>query len=225
MDWITVILTTALSIAALFIIAKLMGHKQVAQLDFFDYICGITVGSIAAELATDLETPWKSLLALVIYGLISVLLGWLTRKFPRSRKYINGTPTILMNDGKLYRSNLKKSKLDLSDFLLLCREQGYFDLSDIQTAIFEPNGKLSILPTATSRPATPSDLGISAKVTHMGTELIMDGRIMGENLSRIGQTQAWLQQQLKTQGYRNAKEVFLAVYREADRSLSLYAMQ
>ena len=78
-----------------------MGHKQVAQLDFFDYISVITIGSIGAELATELETPWKPLIALVIYGSVSVLLSLLTHKFPKTRKYINGTPTILMDIGKL----------------------------------------------------------------------------------------------------------------------------
>lgn len=148
MDIIKVILTALLSVAALFIIAKVMGHKQVAQLDFFDYISGITIGSIAAELATDLEEPWKPLIALCIYGTSSVTLSLLTHKFPKTRKYINGTPTIMMHEGKLYRKNLKKAKLDLSEFMLLCREQGYFDLDEIQTAIFEHNGKLSVLPKA-----------------------------------------------------------------------------
>lgn len=224
MDFITIILTTLLSAVALFLIAKLMGHKQVAQLDFFDYICGITIGSIAAELATDLESPWKALLALIVYGLISVLLSRLTNKFPRTRKYINGTPTIVMNNGKLYRQNLKKAKLDLSEFLLLCREQGYFDLSEIQTAVFEANGKLSVLPTAAARPATPSDLQIPSKATHIGVELIMDGRILDENVSEIGQTKEWLQKQLNLQGYRHAKEIFLAIWHEEDRRLSLYAI-
>ena len=103
MDIIKIILTSGLSVISLFIIAKIMGHKQVAQLDFFDYISGITIGSIAAELATNLEAPWKPLIALCIYGCFSVLLSLLTHKFPRMRKFINGTPTILMNNGKLYR--------------------------------------------------------------------------------------------------------------------------
>ena len=87
-----------------------MGHKQVAQLDFFDYVNGITIGSIGAELAIELEKPHIPLIALVIYGLASLLLNLLSHKIPRTRKYINGAPTILMNDDKLYRKNLKKAK-------------------------------------------------------------------------------------------------------------------
>ena len=222
MEIIKVILTALLSVASLFIITKIMGHKQVAQLDFFDYVSGITIGSIGAELATELEKPYTPLIALAIYGLASLLLNLLAHKIPRIRKYINGTPTILMNDGNLYRKNLKKAKLDLSEFMLLCREQGYFDLDEIQTAIFEHNGKLSILPKAANRPATPDDLKITAKATHIGVEVIMDGRVMGDNLSRMGRDVNWLTKQLKIQGCKDAKEIFLGIYRPEEDKLTLY---
>ena len=222
MNIIHVILTALLSVISLFIITKIMGHKQVAQLDFFDYISGITIGSIAAELATELEEPWKPLISLIIYGCASVLLSLLTHKFPKTRKYINGTPTILMNGGKIYRRNMKKAKLDLSEFLLLCREQGYFDLSEIATAIFEHNGKLSILPISQKRPITPADMNISTKTSHIATEVIMDGRIMGENLTRMGRDEHWLEKQIKAQGHQTAKEIFLGVYRAEEDALTLY---
>lgn len=223
MDILKVILTSLLSAAALFLIAKIMGHKQIAQLDFFDYITGITIGSIAAELATELEKPLKPLIAMVVYGGISVGLSLLSSKFPRTRKYINGTPTILMNDGKLYRQNLKKAKLDLSEFLVLCREQGYFDLSDIGTAIFEHNGKLSVLPRSTARPATPADHGLTPPADPIYTELIMDGRVLEGNLKRMGLGLTWLDRQLKAQGYKSAKEVFLGVADGAE-NVTFYGM-
>ena len=222
MDIIKVIATALLSVAALFIITKIMGHKQVAQLDFFDYVSGITIGSIGAELATELEKPFNPLIALAVYGIASLALNFLTHKIPRTRKYINGTPTILMNDDKLYRKNLKKAKLDLSEFMLLCREQGYFNLCEIQTAVFEHNGKLSILPKAANRPATPEDLKISAKATYIGVEVVMDGRVMGENLSRMGRNEQWLVKQIRLQGYRDESEIFLGIYRPEEDKLTLY---
>ena len=222
MDIIKIVLTSLLSVAALFIITKIMGHKQVAQLDFFDYISGITIGSIAAELATELNEPFKPLIALVIYGIASLLLNLLAHKLPKTRKYINGTPTILMNGGKIFRENLKQAKLDLSEFMLLCREKGYFDLDEIETAIFEHNGKISVLPKAAKRPATPEDLEISATATYIGIEVIMDGRVMGENLSRMGRDINWLTVQLKSQGYNNAKQIFLGIYRKENDNLTLY---
>lgn len=222
MDLIKVILTALLSVVALFFITKIMGHKQVAQLDFFDYVSGITIGSIGAELATELEEPYKPLIALCVWGGVSIVLNFLAHKIPPTRKYINGTPTILLNNDKLFRENLKKAKLDLSEFMLMCREQGYFDLREIQTAVFEHNGKLSILPKAANRPATPEDLKITVQDTHIGVELIMDGRIMGENLLRVGRDNSWLKKQLNLLGHKNAKDVFLGIYHPEEDRLTLY---
>lgn len=221
MDFLKLILTSLLSAVALFVIAKIIGHKQMSQLDFFDYITGITIGSIAAELATELEQPWKPLIAMAIYGAITFLLAILTSKLPKSRKFINGTPTIIMNNNKLYRSNLKKAKLDLSEFLVMCRQEGYFNLNDIQTAIFEYNGRLTILPKSDKRPITPFDVGISPTAEHISTEIIMDGRILDENLKRMGLDTTWLEKQLKEYGYHNEKEIFLGLCDE-NKQLTLF---
>lgn len=216
MPVLTLCLTTVGSFAVLFLSAKLIGHKQIAQLDFFDYITGITIGSIAAEMATELEEPWKPMIAMVLYGGTTLALSLISSRFPRSRKYLNGTPTILMDHGKLYYENLKKARLDLSEFLVLCRQQGYFDLTTIQTAIFEYNGKLTILPVTTQRPVTPQDLDLNPDQELIFTELIMDGRILEDNLHRMGLDRTWLDKQLKQRHISSAKEVFLAV---CDRNL------
>ena len=216
MSFLFLCLTALGSFGALFLAAKLIGHKQIAQLDFFDYITGITIGSIAAEMATDLEAPWKALTALLIYGGVTVLLSLISNRFPRSRKYLNGTPTILMDHGKLYRENLKKAKLDLSEFMVMCRQQGYFDLSNIQTAVFEYNGKLTILPVSSQRPATPNDMNLAPEQELLFTELIMDGRILEDNLKRMGLNLAWLDKQLEQRHIHSAEEVFLVL---CDRNL------
>ena len=214
-------LTSLGSFAALFLAAKLIGHKQIAQLDFFDYITGITIGSIAAEMATELEKPWKPLTALLIYAGITLLLSVVTNKVPRTRKYLYGAPTILMDQGKLYRKNLKKCKLDLNEFLVMCRQQGYFDLTSIQTAIFEFNGKLTILPVSTQRPATPSDMKLAPEQELLFAELIMDGRIQERNLKSMGLDLTWLDKQLKQRGIHSPKDVFLAVC-DRNQNLILY---
>lgn len=225
MDIVKIIITSVLSIASLFIITKIMGHKQVAQLDFFDYVSGITIGSIAAELATEVESPQKPLIALVLYGIVSVSLNLLASKVQRTRKYINGTPTILMDNGKIYRENLKQAKLDLSEFMLLCRDRGYFELDEIETAVFEHNGKLSILPKGCYRPITPNDFNMNVKRARIGTEVIMDGRVLGENLKRAGLDEIWLERRLKEQGYKNVREILLGVFKEEENRLSLYPKQ
>ena len=224
MDIFKVIMTALLSAAALFVIAKIMGHKQMAQLDFFDYISGITIGSIAAEMATELEQPYKPLIAMVVYGGVSFGLTMATSKFPKLRKRIDGTPTILMDNGKLYRENFKKAKLDLSEFMVMCRQIGYFNLEDIQTAVFEYNGKLTVLPVSQKRPMTPADMDLHPTQELLYTEIIMDGRVMGENLKRMGLDEKWLQKQLSEQGHKSPKEIFLGLC-DSNNQLTLYQNQ
>lgn len=224
MEYLKIVLTAFLSVVSLFIIAKIMGHKQVSQLDFFDYITGITIGSIAAELATELEKPLQPLIAMAVYGIIAVFLSVAANKFPKMRRFFNGTPTVIMNNGKLYRDNMKKAKLDLNEFLLLCRQAGYFHLNEIQTAVFEYNGRLTILPVSEQRPATPADMSITPPPDALDTEVIMDGRIIEKNLKTLGLDYLWLQQQIKMQGYRTEKEIYLGIC-DKDKNLSLYSVK
>ena len=221
MEITKIILTSLLSAGVLFLTAKVLGHKQVAQLDFFDYITGITIGSIAAELATELEEPLKPLTAMLVYGAIAFTLSVISCKLPRTRKYINGTPTVIMDNGKLYRGNMKKAKLELSEFMMMCRQLGYFNLGDIQTAVFEYNGRLSVLPVSEKRPMNPADMKLSPQPEYICAEVIMDGRIMGENLRRMGLNDKWLTGQLDAQGFKSAREVFLGVC-ERNRQLTLF---
>lgn len=221
MDFLKVALTSLLSAVTLFVIAKLIGHKQISQLDFFDYITGITIGSVAAELATELEEPLKPFIAMVVYGGITVVLSLITSKFPKSRKFINGSPTIIMDKGKLYRQNMKKAKIDLSEFLVLCRQEGYFNLDDIQTAVFEYNGRLTVLPVSTKRPVNPEDVNLTPEAEYISTEVIMDGRVLGGNLKRRGLDEKWLLKQIKEQDFKNVKEIFLGLC-DQNNQLKLY---
>ena len=221
METAKIVLASLLSYSALFLSAKLIGRKQVSQLDFLDYITGITIGSIGAELATDLENMWKPLVAIAVYALITWLLSLMNLRCPQVRKYSNGTPTIVMDDGKLYRGNMKKAKLELSEFMVMCRQQGYFDLSAIQTAVFEYNGKLSILPVSGRRPVTPEDMNLAPEQEKIFTEVIMDGCILEENLKRMGRNADWLKKQLHAQGIGGAGEVFRGLC-DPELNLSCY---
>ena len=224
MELLQVAITSVVSFLVLFFLAKIMGHRQIAQLSVFDYINGITIGSIAAELATELEKPLRPLLAMVIYALLTVLLEALALKYQRLRKFISGTPSIILDNGKLYRENMKKARLDLTEFLIQCRQQGYFALGAIQTAVYESDGRLTILPVAERRPATPEDLGVAPEKEQFFTEVIMDGRILGGNLQRMGVNETWLEKQLQAQGYHSAKEIYLGLV-DGNKQLSLYPIQ
>ena len=223
MEFAKILLSSLVSYLALFLCAKLVGRKQIAQLNFLDYIAGITIGSIAAELATDLENMWKPLVAMAIYALLTWAMSLIGIHFGRSRKFLDGTPTIIMENGRLFRANMRKAKLDLSEFMAMCREQGYFNLTDIHTAVFEYNGKLTILPVSQKRPVTPEDMKLLPTQETMMAEVIMDGRVLDENLHRMGVDAAWLMRKLRAQGVSDPKEVFLGLC-DTQKELTLYKM-
>ncbi|MGN0655206.1 MAG: DUF421 domain-containing protein [Ruminiclostridium sp.] len=225
MDLLMVVGTSVASVVTLFILTKLMGNKQISQMSMFDYIIGISIGSIAAEFATELENPERTLLAMVIYAVIALAVSVVTGKSPSLRKIINGKPIILFDKGKLYRKNFKKARLDLSDFLTHCRNQGYFDLSQIRTAIFEFNGSVSILPAEANRPLEPSDMNIQPKQQEILVNVILDGNINGENLKHTGNNRTWLEKELHLQGYHSEKEIFLGAVNTADNTLLLYPIE
>ena len=224
MPVLKILFTATTSYVVLFLSAKLIGHKQIAQLDSFDYVTGITIGSIAAEMATDLENPWQSFTAMGVYMLLTWLMTMIGMHSLRSRKFLNGSPSIIMQNGRLFPKNMKKAKLDLSDFMVMCRQQGYFNLEDIHLAVFEYNGKLTILPTAASRPVTPEDLRLAPAQEEMSTEVIMDGRVLDENLRRMGLNAQWLSKQLKAQGIDSARKVFLGLC-DSQNNLTVYPME
>ena len=205
-------LTALLSIVVLFILAKLMGTKQVSQMTMFDYAVGITIGSVAAELATELEEPAKPLTALILYGVVAFLISILTNKSVKARAVVTGKPLVLLENGVIYRQNLKKARLDLNEFLTYCRIGGWFDLNQLQTAVLEHNGVVSFLPKEKNRPATPTDLDLNPKQSQVQTPFVMDGRLMTDNIRQAGKAEDWVYRSLLRQGYRDEKEVLLALW-------------
>lgn len=211
MEILQVLITSAVSLAVLFLLTKLMGSKQVSQLSMFDYIIGISIGSIAAEMATELENPENSLAAMIVYGVIAFLVSVISQRSVKVRKVMSGRPLVIMDNGIIYRENLKKARIDLSDFLTQCRTSGYFDLNQIQTAVMEYNGAISFLPVSKDRPATPSDMDIQPEQEHLQITVIMDGHINKSNLKLSGNNEVWLTKQLHLQGYNNPSDVLLAL--------------
>ncbi len=199
------------SIIAIFILTKLMGYRQMSQMSMFDYIIGITIGSIAAEMATSLESSFiQPLTAMIIYALAALLLSRLSMKSIKARKVIEGKPLVLLKDGELYRENLRKAKIDVTEFLEQCRVSGYFDISKLEAAILEGNGKISFLPKASDRPVTPSDMQLSPKQDYLVANVILDGKVMWKNLEHTGNDEKWLQNQIKGQGAKKIEDVLLA---------------
>ena len=199
------------SVIVLFILTKIMGNRQMSQLNMFDYINGITFGSIAAEMATSLETDFlRPLLAMIIYAAMSILVSYITIHSIRGRRLLNGEALILLYEDKLYQQNLKKAKLDVGEFLVQCRINGYFDISDIEAAFLEPNGSISFLPKEDMRPLNPQDLNLAPEQTYPLINIILDGHIMEDNLKHTGNNEKWLEKTLHAQGISKISEVFLA---------------
>jgi uncharacterized membrane protein YcaP (DUF421 family) len=171
---------------------------------------GITIGSIAAEFATDLENPAQPLTAMIIYGLAAYLVSVMGIKSIKLRKLFNGRAVVLMDRGKIYRGNLAASRLDLSEFITMCRAQGYFDLSQIETAILEHNGAVSILPKSAFRPQMPSDTGMDPPAERPKINVILDGRILPDNLELAGRDGNWLRKELSAQGVSGTENIQLA---------------
>ena len=217
-------LTAILSIVALFLLTKLMGSKQVSHMTMFDYVVGITIGSIAAELATELEEPVKPLIALVIYGLTAVGISLLTERSLKVRSMVTGKPLILLENGIIYRENLKRARLDLSEFLTYCRIGGWFDLNQLQAAVLEHNGVVSFLPKETDRPATPADLNMNPKQSLVQTPFVMDGILLTENIRKAGKEESWVHRGLLRQGYKDEKDVLLALW-DGGEKLIVFPME
>ncbi len=217
-----VIGTSILSAVVLFLLTKLMGEKQISQLSLFDYVTGITIGSIAAEMATELEkNPIDAIAAMAVYALLAFFISVCTSKSVKARKILNGRELILMDNGVIFRENMKTAKLDIADLQTLARIAGYFNMADIQTAVFEHNGSVSFLPKSSARPATPSDLKLAPKQEHITRNVILDGHIMEKNLAMCGISREKLLAELRTLGYDSPADVYLASC-ENDGTITAY---
>lgn len=204
-------LTALFSIIALFLVTKLLGYRQLAQLSTFDYINGITIGSIAAELATAQDEQfWEWTVALAVYAVVTLALSIATDRSICARRIISGRTAVLLDNGKMYDNNFRRAHLDIHEFLIECRRNGYFDLSQIQTAVLESNGTISFLPYAYARPVTPEDMAIRVPKDGVCANVILDGVVMEHNLKNIGFDSVWLQKQLKKKRC-DVSDIFLAI--------------
>ncbi len=222
-DWLTVLLNAVYSFVALFVVAKLLGKKQIAELDFVDYAVGISIGSIAAEWSTDLENPWYFyVIAIAVFFALSLTITYLERTTPFIKKVLRGKPIIIIADGKIDYPNLKKSKLDVSDVISMCRNKNFFDISQVAYAIFETSGDLSILPKAEYLQPTVTDVGVTKPKSNLTKFAVMDGIIDDNFLSSIGKERDWLFQKLNIQSKRDLKNILVALYDEQTNTFDVH---
>lgn len=196
----------------LFLVIKVIGKKQISELNIFDYIIGISLGNIAAEMTVnDNVTIIYGMIAMSVYGLISLIASIITNKSIVARRFITGDPVTIMEKGKISRDQLKKCRIDVNDLLQDARESGYFDISEIDSAIMEPSGKISFLPKAKYKSLTPTDMKLKVNETALTATLIIDGKIMYDNLNAIGHDEAWLLKRLENNKYHSPKDLLLVI--------------
>lgn len=219
-EGLIVLVRAVIAFFTLLIFTKILGKQQISQLTFFDYVLGITIGSIAASLTTDLSSrAWPHWVGLLVWSLLGYLMEYITMKWRYAAKYIEGEPAIVIMNGKIMEDVLRKMKYRVSDILEQLRNKDIFDLSEVDFAIIEPNGQISVLKKPEYQPLTPKDMNIQTSFKGISTELIYDGILIEENLRQLEKDKKWLLRQLKQQGIHDVSEVFLATL---DPSGSLY---
>ncbi len=215
-EGLVVAVRAVISFFTLLIFAKILGKQQISQLAFFDYVLGITIGSIAAELTIDLSSSaWPHWVGLLTWAVLGYLMEWITLKWRYAAKYIEGEPAIIIMNGKIMENVLRKMRFTVSDVMELLRNKDIFDLSQVDFAILESNGQLSVLRKPEYEPLTAKDMKISKKPSGISTELIYDGILIEENLRQLNKDTKWLMKQLKAQGIKDISEVFLATLNPA----------
>jgi len=204
-------LKSIISVISLFMIARLMGKKQISQLSFFDYIVGMSIGSIAATFAIDSSIGYyRGITSLTVYTLFPIVMSYISLKSYIGRKFLDGSPTILIQNGQILERNLFKTKININDLLAACRLKSVFDLSEVEFAILETSGKVSLQMKSSYQPLTPKDIDLSISYKGLCTNLIIDGTVLFKHLSALGKDTTWLTNELKNQNIDNPTNVLLA---------------
>ncbi len=194
-------LRTLTAVVSLFFLTKLLGKRQVSELSVFEYITGITIGSLAAYVSLDLEANWYlGLVSLAVWVLVSIGIEFLQIKSRIARNVIDGKTTVLIKDGKIFEDNLMKERLTVDELMQQLRKKNVFKAADVEFAVMEPNGDINILLTRENQPLTPKHLGIQVAPEQEPQTVIMDGEIMDEPLSTIGLNRDWLMTELQKLG-------------------------
>jgi uncharacterized membrane protein YcaP (DUF421 family) len=215
-EGLVVLVRAIIGFFSLLIFSRIIGKDQISQLNFFDYVLGITIGSIAASLTTDLSSrAWPHFIGLLTWAVLGYLMEYISTKWRYAAKFLEGEPVIVIMNGKVMENVLKKMNYTISEILGLLRNKNVFDLNQVDFAIIEPNGEISVLLKPEHQPLTPKDMKIQVSPSGISTELIYDGIIFEENLRQLNKDEQWLLKELKKKGIKDVSEVFLATLNPA----------
>ena len=216
-NFFPVLYRSLISLLTLFFVAKIIGKKQISELSLFDYVIGISIGNFAAEMTINLDSPeFDGILAVIIFGGIAYLVSYLSMKSILLRRFVMGTPTVIIQNGKIIKKNMQKVRLDMNDLLEEARIKGYFNLSELQYGIMEANGEMSFLPYAKNMPLTREDMNKSVQKNCLSAAIIIDGKILKHNLKKFDRETDWLLKEIKKQKYE-LKDIMLCTIDEDEK--------
>lgn len=209
-QWIEILLRSLGALVTLFIFTRILGKKQISQLTFFEYVTGITLGELAGFISTDMERHYiLGILAMSVWFIVPFGLEMLTLKSKILRQWFEGKGTVLIKEGKVLEDSLKKERLTADELLEQLRGKNVFRTADVEFAVMESSGELSVLLKKDKQPLTPSDMNIKTVNEVEPQTVIIDGKIMHEPLATIGLNQGWLKTELEKVGV-TVENVFLA---------------
>lgn len=218
MELLNVTIRALSSLVALFLVTKMLGKKQVSQLSLFDYVIGISIGNFAAEMTINLESnEIYGIWAVILFGLVAYIIGILTMKSMRIRRFFMSKPTVLIDKGEIIFKNLKRLNMDINDMLEQVRSAGYFDLYEVEYAVMEANGNLSILPKSDYKPLTLKDMNIKKSNDGLCANIVIDGKILKENLYNMKKNEKWLDKVLKVEGYNDLSKILLVTLDKTEK--------
>lgn len=209
--WGTIAIRALGALVMLFVLTRILGKKQISQLTFFEYITGIVIGDLAGTLSTDIEGNYAhGVISMLVWFAIPLLVESLALKSKKIRILLEGQGTVFIQDGKVLEKNLRKERYTTDELMEQLRNKSVFTPADVEFAILEASGDLSVLLKEENQPLTPKDIGLKTKRAKSPQAVIMDGNVQDLGLSALGFDKNWLDKQLKKQGHE-VEDIFLAV--------------
>ena len=213
---LSIAIRTVFMLFVLLLISRLLGRRTLSELTFYDFVIGLTLGQIGASVITEAEFSLRSgLIGMITATIWVIAINMLSLKFIPARRLLEAEPLLVMYRGKIMEENLKKRFYNINDLLEMLREQGIFDPAQVDLALIESDGELSILKKQAFQPPTIKDLQLPqqepANRLSIGTELIIDGKLIDQGLVKNGLTTNWLQKQLLAEGITDYEAVALAM--------------
>lgn len=203
---------STVTFAVLLLVARLMGKEQLSQLTFFNYITGITIGSIAGEISAHDDTHFlNAISSLIWWAALTIIVSIISLKSRKANEWLDDKPTIVIKEGKILEKELKKSRLPIGDLSMLLRIQGIFSVKDVHFAVLETNGELSVFKKVAQQPATKQDVKApTSDPQYIPCSIIEDGKLIEVNVPGLNITEEYIKKQLKKHGVNSVEQVFYA---------------